>query len=82
MKILISRSVSDIIAIGFESKMRLDIQEKLTYKSELLAAMTKCTEKFLKVGHKIYFRTYSLLWVMLQNPTELTIMKTIPRKKQ
>jgi hypothetical protein len=49
-----ARSVSDIIAIGFESKMRLDIQEKLTYKSELLAAMTKCTEKFLKVGHKRY----------------------------
>ena len=42
-----ARSVSDIIAIGFESKMRLEIQEKLTYKSELLAAMTKCTEKFL-----------------------------------
>ncbi|MBU0942422.1 MAG: PAS domain S-box protein [Bacteroidetes bacterium] len=42
-----ARSVSDIIAIGFESKMRLDIQEKLTYKSELLAAMTLCTEKFL-----------------------------------
>ena len=42
-----ARSVSDIIAIGFESKMRLEIQEKLTSKSELLAAMTKCTEKFL-----------------------------------
>ena len=42
-----ARSVSDIIAIGFESKMRLEIQEKLTYKSELLAAMTNCTEKFL-----------------------------------
>lgn len=42
-----SRSVSDIIAIAFESKMRLDIENKLTYKSELLAAMTKCNEKFL-----------------------------------
>lgn len=42
-----ARSVSDIIAIGFESKMRLEIQEKLSYKSELLAAMAKCTEKFL-----------------------------------
>jgi PAS domain S-box-containing protein len=42
-----SRSVSDIIAIAFESKMRLDIEHKLTYKSELLAAMTKCNEKFL-----------------------------------
>ena len=42
-----ARSVSDIIAIGFESKMRLEVQEKLTSKSELLAAMTRCTEKFL-----------------------------------
>jgi PAS domain S-box-containing protein len=42
-----ARSVSDIIAIGYEYKMRIDIQEKLTYKSELLAAMTQCTEKFL-----------------------------------
>jgi hypothetical protein len=41
-----ARSVSDIIAIGFESKMRLDIQENL--QKGLLAAMTKCTEKFLK----------------------------------
>jgi hypothetical protein len=47
-----SRSVSDIIAIAFESKMRLEIQYKLTYKSELLAAMTKCTEKFL---YRCYF---------------------------
>jgi PAS domain S-box-containing protein len=42
-----SRSVSDVIAIAFETKMRLDIQTKLAYKSELLAAMTKCTEQFL-----------------------------------
>jgi hypothetical protein len=34
-------------AIAFESKMRLDIENRLTYKSELLAAMTQCTEKFL-----------------------------------
>ena len=42
-----SRSVSDIIAIAFESNMRLEIEKKLTYKSELLAAMTLCTEKFI-----------------------------------
>lgn len=42
-----ARSVSDIIAIAYESKMRLDIENRLTYKSELLAAMTICTEKFL-----------------------------------
>ena len=42
-----ARSISDIIAIAFESKMRLSIEKKLLYKSELLAAMTLCTEKFL-----------------------------------
>jgi PAS domain S-box-containing protein len=42
-----ARSISDIIAIAFESKMRIDIEEKLRYKSDLLAAMTLCTEKFL-----------------------------------
>ncbi|GIZ08639.1 hypothetical protein FUMI01_13660 [Flavobacterium sp. UMI-01] len=42
-----ARSISDIIAISFESKMRIDIEDKLRYKSELLAAMTVCTEKFL-----------------------------------
>jgi hypothetical protein len=42
--------------------MRLDIQEKLTYKSELLAAMTKCTEKFLKeMDIKDIFSDASLL---------------------
>jgi PAS domain S-box-containing protein len=43
-----AKSVADIIAIAFESKMRLALEQKLTYKSELLAAMTKCTEKFVK----------------------------------
>ena len=42
-----SRTVSDIIAIAFESNRRLEIEKNLTYKSELLAAMTLCTEKFL-----------------------------------
>ncbi|MBC5836811.1 PAS domain S-box protein [Flavobacterium muglaense] len=42
-----ARSVSDIIAIAHESKMRLEIENRLTYKSEMLAAMTLCTEKFL-----------------------------------
>ncbi|MGO4820520.1 MULTISPECIES: PAS domain S-box protein [unclassified Flavobacterium] len=42
-----ARSVSDIIAIAFESNNRLNAEKTLTYKSELLAAMTLCTEKFL-----------------------------------
>ncbi|MCW2119631.1 PAS domain S-box protein [Flavobacterium sp. 7A] len=43
-----ARSISDILCIIFESKMRQDIEEKLRYKSDLLASMTHCTEKFLK----------------------------------
>ncbi|WP_159086059.1 PAS domain S-box protein [Flavobacterium faecale] len=43
-----ARSVSDILSIIFESRMRYDIEKKLRYKSDLLAAMTLCTEKFLK----------------------------------
>ncbi|MBE0391860.1 PAS domain S-box protein [Flavobacterium sp. PL002] len=42
-----ARSVSDIITIAFESQNRLNAEIKLSYKSELLAAMTLCTEKFL-----------------------------------
>lgn len=42
-----SRSISDIIAIAFESEMRMEIENRLQYKSELLSAMTLCTEKFL-----------------------------------
>ena len=42
-----ARSVSDVIAIAFESNNRLNAEKTLTYKSDLLAAMTLCTEKFL-----------------------------------
>jgi PAS domain S-box-containing protein len=63
-----ARSVSDIIAIGFESKMRLDIQEKLTYKSELLAAMTLCTEKFL--NSKDLSNMFSDVLIIMGNATK------------
>jgi PAS domain S-box-containing protein len=63
-----ARSVSDIIAIGFESKMRLDIQEKLTYKSELLAAMTLCTEKFL--NSKDIGKMFSDVLIIMGNATK------------
>lgn len=42
-----TRSVSDIITIAFESQNRLNAEVKLKYKSDLLAAMTLCAEKFL-----------------------------------
>lgn len=42
-----SRSVSDLIIIALESKLRLEAENKIAYKSELLSAMSLCTEKFL-----------------------------------
>ncbi|WP_413998628.1 PAS domain S-box protein [Flavobacterium sp. W1B] len=42
-----SRSVSDIISMTIITNMRYETEKKLEYKSELLSAMTLCTEKFL-----------------------------------
>lgn len=42
-----ARSVSDLLAMAIESKMRLKTEKTLAYKSELLSAMALCTEKFL-----------------------------------
>lgn len=42
-----SRSVSDIISMTIITDMRYETEKKLEYKSELLSAMTVCTEKFL-----------------------------------
>ena len=42
-----ARSISEIISYAFETKLRIKIQKKLSYKSDLLAAMTTCTDKFL-----------------------------------
>ncbi|KDN53775.1 PAS domain S-box protein [Flavobacterium seoulense] len=44
-----SRAVADNIAIAFESKKRLEVEQRLTYKSDLLSAMNLCTERFLNV---------------------------------
>ncbi|GEP52474.1 hypothetical protein FNO01nite_31460 [Flavobacterium noncentrifugens] len=42
-----ARSVSDLIIIALESQLRLEAENTLAYKSELLSAMSQCTEKFL-----------------------------------
>lgn len=44
-----ARSIADSITIAFESKRRLEVEHKLTYKSDLLSAMNLCTERFLNV---------------------------------
>ena len=42
-----ARAISDIISMTIVSNMRYDTEKKLVYKSELLSAMTLCTENFL-----------------------------------
>jgi len=44
-----ARAITDSITIAFESKRRLEVEQKLTYKSDLLSAMNLCTERFLNV---------------------------------
>ncbi|MEL1241059.1 PAS domain S-box protein [Flavobacterium flavipallidum] len=44
-----ARAIADSITIAFESKRRLEVEQKLTYKSDLLSAMNLCTQKLLKV---------------------------------
>jgi PAS domain S-box-containing protein len=42
-----ARTISDIISLAIVSNMRNEAEKKLEYKSELLSAMTLCTEKLL-----------------------------------
>ena len=44
-----ARAIADSITIAFESKRRLEVEQKLTYKSDLLSAMNLCTERFLNI---------------------------------
>ncbi|TDE50110.1 PAS domain S-box protein [Flavobacterium sp. GT3P67] len=45
--IIFARTISDIISLTMISHSRYETEKKLEYKSELLSAMTLCTEKFL-----------------------------------
>ncbi len=42
-----ARSISDLIAIAIESQMRLEVEKKLAYKSEMLGVITKNMREFL-----------------------------------
>lgn len=46
-----TRSVSEIITLGFETIKRKQIEDNLIYKSELLTAVTKISEKILVKKH-------------------------------
>ena len=45
--IIFARSIADLISLTVISQSRYEAEKKLQYKSELLSAMTLCTEKFL-----------------------------------
>jgi PAS domain S-box-containing protein len=42
-----SRSIADLIAIAIESQMRIEVEKKLSYKSDILLEITNNTERFL-----------------------------------
>jgi len=43
-----AKSVSDLIAIAIESKMRLEAESNIAYRSAILNEIARCTEQFLK----------------------------------
>jgi len=42
-----TKSIADLIVIAIETQKRINSEKKLAYKSELLAALSLCTEKFI-----------------------------------
>lgn len=58
-----ARTISDIISLAFSSQMRLEAERRLEFKSQLLSALSLCTEKFLlsKTPHEMFHETYELI---------------------
>lgn len=61
--ITFARSISDIIVIAIESQMRLDAENTLAYKSDMLSAMASCTDIFLnsKNQNEIFEATFPII---------------------
>lgn len=57
------RTISDIISLAIESQMRLKAEKRLEYKSDLLSALTLCTEKFLlsKSIYDMFSETFEII---------------------
>lgn len=62
-----TRSVSEIISLGFETIKRKQIEDNLVYKSELLTAVTKISEKILI--SKDTFKNFDDILATLGNAT-------------
>ncbi|WP_428228546.1 PAS domain S-box protein [Flavobacterium sp.] len=58
-----ARTISDVISIAISSQMRLEAERRLEFKSQLLYALSLCTEKFLlsKTTHEMFQETYDLI---------------------
>lgn len=58
-----ARTISDIISLVISSQRRYKAELKREYKSELLSAMTLCTEKFLtsKSIYEMLIKTYEII---------------------
>jgi PAS domain S-box-containing protein len=58
-----ARTISDVISLAISSQMRLETERKLEFKSQLLYALSLCTEKFLlsKTTHEMFQETYDLI---------------------
>lgn len=58
-----ARTISDVISLAISSQMRLEAERKLELKSQLLSALSLCTEKFLlsKTTHQMFEETYNII---------------------
>ncbi|BFM41570.1 hypothetical protein CFS9_02110 [Flavobacterium sp. CFS9] len=58
-----ARTISDVISLAISSQMRLEAEKKLEFKSQLLSALSLCTEKFLmsKSTQEMFQETYNLI---------------------
>jgi PAS domain S-box-containing protein len=58
-----ARTISDVISLAISSQMRLEAERKLEFKSQLLYALSLCTEKFLlsKTTQEMFQETYDLI---------------------
>lgn len=58
-----ARTISDVISLAISSQMRLEAERRLEFKSQLLYALSLCTEKFLlsKTPHEMFHETYDLI---------------------
>lgn len=58
-----ARTISDVISLAISSQMRLEAERKLEFKSQLLSALSSCTEKFLlsKTTQQMFEETYNII---------------------